>query len=164
MKEEIKVGIADYKTSESPNRITTLGLGSCVGICLYDRYPEESGLGGMAHILLPDSRPFKKNIKVGKFADLAVPQMVEELCAGGIPIRNMVAKIAGGANMFRFSDSSPDLDIGRRNVLAVRTILKQLGIPVLAEDTGGHLGRTMILDLEERSVRIVTAGRQVTLL
>ena len=66
--------------------------------------------------------------------------------------------------MFHFSDSNPDLDIGRRNVLAVRAVLKQLGIPLLAEDTGGHLGRTMILDLEERSVRIVTAGRQVKLL
>ncbi len=164
MEEEIKVGIADYKTAGSPNRITTLGLGSCVGVCIYDRYPEESGLGGMAHILLPDSRLFKKNIKIGKFADLAIPQMVEELSAGGISTRNMVAKIAGGANMFHFSDSSPDLDIGMRNVLAVRAILKQLGIPLLAEDTGGYQGRTMIMDLGERSVRIVTAGRQAKLL
>lgn len=66
--------------------------------------------------------------------------------------------------MFHFSDSSPDLDIGMRNVLAVRAILKQLGIPLLAEDTGGYQGRTMIMDLGERSVRIVTAGRQAKLL
>jgi chemotaxis protein CheD len=81
MKQDIKVGIADYKTGKAPDRIITLGLGSCVGICIYDRY---AGAGGMAHIMLPDSSQFQKVTKEEKFADLAIPKMVNELTSSGL--------------------------------------------------------------------------------
>ena len=164
MKEDIKVGIADYKISRGPNRIMTLGLGSCIGICIYDRFSVANGLGGLAHIMLPDSSQFKNGVKAEKFADLAIPKMVEELQTAGANIRNMAAKIAGGANMFQFPDRSLNMDIGGRNTLAVRAVLQQLRIPLLAEDTGGHSGRTLILDLEDRTVKVVTMGRQIKIL
>ena len=160
MKEDIKVGIAEYKISRHPNRVMTLGLGSCIGICIYDRFAGGSGLGGLAHIMLPDSSLFKNGIKTGKFADLAIPEMVGELQAAGADIRKLAAKIAGGANMFQFPDRNLNLDIGGRNILAVRSALRQLRIPLLAEETGGNSGRTLILDLEDRTVKVVTMGRQ----
>ncbi len=161
MKQDIKVGIADYKIGKAPDRIITLGLGSCVGICIYDR---SAGIGGLAHIMLPDSRQFQNVTKEEKFADLAIPKMVDELIAAGLTIRNLVAKIAGGASMFHFQDKRLNMDIGSRNISAVRAALKELGIPILAEDTGGNIGRTMILDLESNTVSIVTMGKNIKIL
>lgn len=161
MKQEIKVGIADYKTSNAPNKIITLGLGSCVGTTIYDKY---TGIGGLSHIMLPDSSQFQRVSKIEKFADLAIPHMVQELIKMGVHKRRMVAKIAGGASMFQFSDKSLTMDIGARNIKAVRMVLQELGIPILAEDVGGNSGRTMILDLEDLSVHIKTVGQEKKLL
>lgn len=161
MKEDIKVSIADYKLSKSPNRIITLGLGSCVGISIYDR---SSDFGGLAHIMLPDSGRFHRDIKIGKYADLAIPNMLKDLLAKGIKKRNLVSKIAGGASMFHFPDKRLTMDIGARNIIAVRNMLQQLGIPLIAEDVGGDSGRTMILDLEDKSVQIKTKGKGLILL
>lgn len=161
MKKEIKVGIADYKISKAPNRIITLGLGSCVGICIYDRF---SDIGGLAHIMLPDSSQFRKTTKKEKFADLAIPKMVQELLGKRTYKRGLVAKIAGGASMFQFSDKSLTIDIGNRNIIAVHKILQQLQIPILAEDVGGNSGRTMILDLEDKIVQIKTVGQNLKFL
>ncbi|NLU36690.1 MAG: chemotaxis protein CheD [Clostridiales bacterium] len=161
MNKDIMVGIADYKVASGPFRIITVGLGSCVGISIYDT---GSMSGGMAHIMLPDSTKFHKVDNEAKFADLAIPKMVSELEKLGIKRRNMAAKIAGGASMFQFADSSLNTDIGRRNAEAVRTVLRKLGIPLLAEDTGGNTGRTMILDLETGNVFIRMVGKEPKLL
>lgn len=101
MPKEIKVGISDYKISKNPDRLITLGLGSCVGIAIYD---QATHIGGLSHIMLPDSKLFTKNIKVEKFADLAIPQMIREINPRNT--RNLIAKIAGGASMFNFTDDS----------------------------------------------------------
>lgn len=148
MSEQLKVGISDYKVTKAPNTLITLGLGSCVGIAIYDR---ETKIGGLSHIMLPDSKSFSNNIKVEKFADLAIPAMVDEILNKS-KNKNLVAKIAGGASMFNFSDSN--LNIGKRNVEAVENILKELKIPILAKDTGGNTGRTMIVSLDSFDVDI----------
>lgn len=160
MAADIKVGIAEYKISKAPNRLITFGLGSCVGISIYDRFAD---IGGLAHIMLPDSTQFKNVEKAEKFADLAIPMMVKELTAAGVQTRNLVAKIAGGASMFQFPDKNTYSDIGSRNILAVRASLKRMGIPILAEDTGGRSSRTMILDLADKSVIIIINGNQTLL-
>lgn len=160
MSDEIKVGISDYKLGKSPEKLITLGLGSCVGIAIYDK---SNRVGGLGHIMLPDSSLFKKDIKPEKFADLAIPKMVEEL-AKGRAYKSLVAKIAGGASMFNFPDKKLNSNIGERNVLAVQEKLKELGIPILASDTGGGIGRTMIVDLEDFVVKIRTANREITIL
>lgn len=162
MKREIKVSIADYRITKGPNRLITMGLGSCVGITIYD-----SGLtdiGGLAHIMLPDSSQFQKYSKGEKFADLAIPKMVQELLELGINRKHIIAKIAGGASMFQYCDKSSNLDIGNRNVMAVKRILESLNIPIVAEDVGGNSGRTMILDLEEQVVKIKRVGYGVSIL
>ena len=160
MSDEIKVGISDYKIGESPDKLITLGLGSCVGIAIYNK---GSKVGGLSHIMLPDSTFFMKDLKPEKFADLAIPKMINEITKGK-SYANLIAKIAGGASMFNFPDKKTNNNIGERNVLAVQQKLKELGIPILASDTGGSIGRTMIVDLESFVVKIRTANREITIL
>lgn len=157
MTNEIKVNISDYKVSESPNTLITLGLGSCVGVAIYDR---SSKIGGLSHIMLPDSSFFNNDIKAEKFADLAIPKMVKEITKGRTT-RNLVAKIAGGANMFDFKDNKSIMNIGDRNVLAVEKKLKEMGIPILSSHTGGKIGRTMIVNLDSFIINIKITSKEI---
>ena len=161
MEEQRKVGIADYKIGIAPQKLITLGLGSCVGIALYDRVKK---IGGLSHIMLPDSTAFHKEVKSEKFADTAIPKMIQELYGGTLQTRNLVAKIAGGASMFKFPDKKMTSDIGKRNVEAVEKILHELGIPVLGSHTGGSVGRTMVVDLDTFEVDIRTASKSIIVL
>lgn len=155
MSKEIRIGIADYKVSSSPDKLITLGLGSCVGIAIYD---SKTKIGGLSHIMLPDSRSFTKEIKVEKFADLAIPTMIKEITKGKIS-KNLVSKIAGGASMFSFSKNTNN--IGQRNIEAVKIILKDLNIPIISSDTGGKIGRTMVVDLENFYVSIKNGSKEI---
>lgn len=156
---EIKVGIADLNMAFSPDKLITVGLGSCVGIAIYDK---AAGIGGLAHIMLPDSSQFNKIANEIKFADLAIPIMVEHMIKKGAKLRNMSAKIAGGASMFNFSDKSIVMDIGNRNSIAVKNTLKTLAIPIVAEDIGGNKGRTLIFNTENGILSIRTVGMGTT--
>ena len=78
MSELIKVGMADLKTGKSPDSIISYGLGSCVGIALYDA---QTKIGGLAHIMLPDSTQARATDNTAKFADtvdLPTPPLPEE--------------------------------------------------------------------------------------
>ncbi len=138
--EEYKVGIADLKAAPSPHHIVTLGLGSCVGVILYDKITKN---GGMVHIMLPDSTQFNKSNNPAKFADQGITLLLEEVLKLGAKKNSITAKIAGGAQMFKGHTSSL-LNIGERNVKKTKDILSSLNIPLLAEETGGHIGRTLI--------------------
>lgn len=153
---EIKVGIADLNVVLDPGAIMTIGLGSCIGIALYDKTTKVAGL---AHIMLPDSTQFKSNTNPMKFADLAIPMLIEKMENQGCNKRNIVAKIAGGASMFNFSDKSIISDIGKRNSDAVKKTLKDESIRVIAEETGGNKGRTMILKANDGSVILKVVGQ-----
>ncbi|MGH4050341.1 MAG: chemotaxis protein CheD [Clostridium sp.] len=152
---EIKVGISDLFVSLSPDKLITVGLGSCVGIAIYDKVTR---VGGLAHIMLPDSLQFNKITNEIKFADLAIPILVSQMVKKGANLRNMRAKIAGGASMFNFSDKSIVMDIGSRNSTAVKNALKILAIPIVAEDIGGNKGRTLIFDTANGLLSIRTVG------
>lgn len=152
---EIKVGIADLNIASSPNRLITIGLGSCIGIALYDK---EIKLGGLAHIMLPDSSLFNTVNNPIKFADLAIPILLDKMEKMGASRRSIKAKIAGGASMFNFSDKSMVMDIGGRNSTAVKSMLSKLSIPIIGEETGGNKGRTMIFDTLTGVVQIRTVG------
>ncbi len=116
--------------------MTAIGLGSCIALMLHD--PKRS-IGACAHIMLPESGG--KCDRPGKYADTAVPLLVEELIALGGVKRSFVAKIVGGASMF--SNFQGKLNIGERNIEAVRAHLQTHGIPITAEDIGGTVGRTL---------------------
>lgn len=139
----VKVGMADLNTAKSPNRIRTTGLGSCVGVVLFD---SQSKIAGMAHVMLPDSSLSKGVLNVAKYADTAIPKLIEDMERAGANTRRMVAKLAGGAQMFAFTSTSDTMRIGPRNVEACRIALQEARIPIVAEDTGGNCGRTIELD------------------
>jgi len=109
-----------------------------------------------------ESSQFNKITNQVKFADLAIPMLVEDMIKKGARLRNMTAKIAGGASMFNFSDKSIIMDIGNRNGIAVKNALKILAIPILAEDVGGNKGRTLIFDTESGILSIRTVGMGTT--
>lgn len=141
MCEVIKVGMADLKICVTPNSITTLGLGSCVGIAIRDPH---TGVGGLAHIMLPDSEAIKNNSNIPKFADTGIRELVRLIVANGGTRSRLVSKIAGGAQMFAFESKSDMIRIGERNVEASKKVLSELRIPILAEDTGLSYGRTVV--------------------
>ncbi|NOH16414.1 chemotaxis protein CheD [Clostridium cochlearium] len=152
---EYRVGIADLNVAKSPDKIITVGLGSCIGIALYDK---TNGIGGLLHIMLPDSTQFKNVTNPLKFSDLGIPILIDKMKEKGANVRNLRAKISGGASMFNFSDKSMIMDIGRRNIESVQKKLNELSIPILAEEVGGNKGRTMILDTSNGVVQIKTVG------
>ncbi|AOR22889.1 chemotaxis protein CheD [Clostridium taeniosporum] len=152
---EVKVGIADLNLVSSPGKIMTIGLGSCIGIALYDK---RNKLAGLSHIMLPDSTQFKNATNPMKFADLAIPLLIKKMEAKGCQKRNLIAKIAGGASMFSFSDKSMVGDIGKRNIQAVKKSLSEEKIRIIAEDVGGNKGRTMILNALDGKVTLKIVG------
>lgn len=157
MSEIIKVGMADLKTCVSPNGITTLGLGSCVGIAIRD---PANKIGGLAHIMLPDSKSIKgSQMNIAKFADTGIAELVRQMEKLGAQRSRMVAKIAGGANMFNFHGTSSFGQVGERNVEATKAKLGELRIPILAEDTGKNFGRTVIFYPETGEYVIRAVGR-----
>lgn len=140
----IKVGIAELKAVKAPNCIRTSGLGSCVGLIIFDKYSEVAGL---AHIMLPDSTIVKGgDINRSKYADTAVSDLVKSIITIGGKQRSLRAKMAGGAQMFHFHSQNEMMRIGPRNVEAIKKQLKVLSIPLISEDVGGNNGRTIEFD------------------
>ena len=153
---EIKVGMADLNVCVSPDRITTLGLGSCVGIAIRDPVTK---IGGLAHIMLPDSTTIRNNTNIPKFADTGIEELVRQITRKGANRGRLVAKIAGGAQMFGFSSNSEMVRVGERNVQATKKKLAQMRIPILAEDTGKNFGRTVIFYPETGDFVIRAVGK-----
>ena len=152
----IKVGMADLKVCKCPDALTTLGLGSCVGVALYDPVTKVSGL---LHCMLPDSTQIRNNSNVAKFADTGIDELVRQMEKLGARKARMVAKIAGGATMFTFQGRNDMMQVGERNVEAVKKKLKEISIPILAEDTGKNYGRTVTFYPETGEFHIRAVGR-----
>lgn len=144
MSEVIKVGIADLNVAKAPLKLRTSGLGSCVGVTLYDATRK---IAGMVHVMLPCSDISKnQEVKLEKYADTAIPLLLERMKETGANVSQLSAKLAGGAQMFTFSSNSDVMRIGPRNVEACKQQLSHYKIPILAEDTGGNFGRTIEID------------------
>jgi chemotaxis protein CheD len=157
MKKKVIIGIGEYAVSIPPTVIVTLGLGSCVGVCIRDPI---SKIGGMVHVMLPDSGGKPVNMP-GKFANTGIKTLVEDIKKKGGNTSKLEAKIAGGASMFE----SKGMNVGARNVEAVKKWLRHFGIRLVAEDTGGNRARSIEYDLETGKllIRKVGGGERVEL-
>lgn len=153
----IRVGMADLNICSSPDAITTLGLGSCVGIVLYDPVLK---IAGLAHIMLPDSTQIRSNENIAKFADTGIEELLRQLIQKGAQKSRIIAKIAGGAQMFAFSGENAMLRIGERNVEATKKKLDEFGIRIIAEDTGNSYGRTIEFYPETGELLIKSVGKE----
>lgn len=158
MADMIKVGMADLNICHAPDAITTLGLGSCVGVALYDKTKQ---IAGLVHVMLPDSTQVRQNQSRAKFADTGIDFLIEEMEKEGANKRLLTAKIAGGAQMFAFSGNNDMLRVGERNVEAVKKKLAALGIRILAEDTGLNFGRTVEFYPETGDFLIKSVGKPI---
>ena len=154
----VKVGMADMNVTSQSGLIRTTGLGSCVGLTMND---PAAKIGGMAHIMLPTSDIAREGqLNIAKYADTALPVLLSRLHTLGAASSRIVAKMAGGSQMFAFAGSGDTLRIGPRNVESCKMILDKLGIPLVGEDTGGNYGRTIELDTSTGilSIRSVQMG------
>lgn len=146
------IGIADSKVARSPDSLITLGLGSCVGLVLFDVVAK---VGGMVHIMLPTAKGDVTN--KAKYADTGVESLLREVLASGASRSRLAAKMAGGANMFGSSSQSDMLRVGERNVEMCHKLLHAYGIPLKAEETGGNTGRTIEFMCQTGELKIRTA-------
>ena len=161
MSEVIKVGMADLNICKAPDVITTLGLGSCIGLVFYDPV---SNVGGMVHYMLPDSTKVRNNSNIAKFADTGIDELLRRVIAAGANKGRLIAKIAGGAKMFEVSGLSDVGNIGARNAEAAKAKLKQLGIRLVAEDTGLNYGRTVELHCDTGEFYIKSVGKPLKII
>jgi len=144
---QLVIGISDLKIAAPPDTLITYALGSCVGICLID---PAARVGGLSHIMLPDSKAAPGDSNAYKFADTALPQLIKQMEQKGAARARLKAKIAGGAQMFGKTagagGNSEVWQIGQRNVAAVTATLQKLGIPIVAKDVLADYGRTVLFD------------------
>jgi len=152
---EIRVKVADYAVAAT-GTITTIGLGSCVAIALYDATVR---VGGLAHVLLPSEAMSRDRSNPAKFPETALPLLMAEMSKLGARAERITAKIAGGASMFASLMPATGINIGERNVVAVREVLACLKVPIVGEDTGRDYGRTVFLHLEDGRVEVRSLSR-----
>ena len=152
----VNVGMGEIQvTNSAGTSLVAPGLGSCIGLTIYDPMAK---VGGMVHVVLPDSTNVTKEITLlGKYADKAVPEILAKLYKLGAKKQNMVLKMAGGSQMFNLEKGYNILNVGMRNTIAVKAALSKEGLTVKAADTGGNKGRTLKLDVATGivSVRII---------
>ena len=158
MPDKIKVGMADWKIARNQDSLVTFGLGSCVALTLWDA---KEKIAAMAHIMLPDSKlvRYRQEVSAAKFADTALITMLAELNKLGAPKERFQAKVVGGANMFTFAGKAigGNMNIGQRNIIAVKEELVRYAIPIISEDTGGTSGRSIEFYADSGVLRIRTA-------
>ena len=149
------VGMGEMQVSADPSTVLTcLGLGSCIGLCIYD---PTARVAGMVHIVLPSSSE-AQSATVAKFADTAVPELVQKVVDLGAVKTRLCAKMAGGAQMSLSPGADSFFKTGARNAEATRSTLDSLRIPLTAADVGGNHGRTVKFYVESGRVSVSTGG------
>jgi chemotaxis protein CheD len=137
--EEIRVGMGVLAVAAADRTLVTIALGSCVAIALWD---ERARVAGLAHVLLPDAALSRVHDMPARFPASAVPALVAAMAEAGAP-GPYVARLVGGASMFRALLEQGGVNVGARNVEAARRALDAAGIPCVAEDVGGEHGRSV---------------------
>jgi len=151
MAEKITLGMSELSFTNGTATLGIIGLGSCVGLVLYHN---QGTVCAMAHIMLPNSREgLPRDANPGRFADTAIAYMVRKFAQEGIKAKDLAAKMAGGASMFKKIEKGK-LNIGQRNIAAIRKALKAYNIPVVAEDVGRDYGRTIEFDASSKQLQV----------
>ena len=155
------VGMADLNIGRAPDILTTVGLGSCIGLTLYDPVTK---VGGLVHYMLPDSKAVSNNSNIAKFSDTGVQELLNRVKMSGDNRGRLVAKIAGGAKMFAVTQESNIGSVGERNSFAAKQLLHQLNIRLIAEDTGLNFGRTVELHCDTGDFYIKAVKKPVKII
>jgi chemotaxis protein CheD len=139
---QLAVGLGEAKISRDPEEVlVAYGLGSCVGIGMYDPV---AGVAGLLHAVLPE-HPGETDGNAPKYVDSGVAYLIKLLEGAGAQRRSLQVRVAGGANMLTSPGFKQVFNIGDRNVAAARTTLAAKSLAIKGEDVGGHTGRTVRL-------------------
>jgi chemotaxis protein CheD len=154
----VVVGMGQMHVARTPDiTIATFGLGSCIGLMIWDPVAR---VGGLAHIVLADSTGFREShLAPGKYADLAVPALVNAAIRQSAVRQRLVFKMAGGAQTLQLNGGKDHFTIGERNAIAVRKALAEQGFRLEVEDVGGNAGRTVFLELATGQMTVHTSGK-----
>ncbi len=157
---ELIVGMGEIMVAESPYVLRCVGIGSCIAVAIYDKAVT---MGGLAHNMLPQIAESSDKSSPARYSDAAIVMMIKEMKERNVSVCNLKAKIFGGANMFSdIISSDSTMNVGRRNISAVREELMKHGIEIVAEDVGGHVGRSVLFDMRDGSVvvRTINVGEE----
>ena len=124
--------------SAQPAEVTTI-LGSCVAVCLWDRY---LGIGGINHYMLPTWNGME--LASPKYGNIAIERLVEKMLQLGCKKNNLVAKVFGGGEVITVASST--MHIGERNIMVAEDMLQERNIPIIGRSTGGKNGRKIIFN------------------
>lgn len=155
----VVVKVADLQVVAGEGELVTLGLGSCVAICLHDPVAK---VAGMAHVLLPNKHLSRTTDNPAKFPQSAVPLLIEKMKALGADRSRLSARLVGGASMFGNLTPSGAVQMGERNVVASRQVVEEEGIAITAEATGGTMGRSVRMQAKDGGlfIRTLVHGEQ----
>jgi len=156
---EVLVRVAEFKTGGAGDVLLTIGLGSCVAIVLHDA---DARVGGLAHILLPSPALSRRDAAPGKFPQTALPLLLREMTDRGARPDRITARIVGGASMFANLQPTGTIQMGERNLVAVRSALEHHGVPLVGSAVGESYGRTVRLFVDDGRVEVSTVRRGVT--
>jgi len=154
------VGVGEMKISRSAGDVlVTYSLGSCIGVTMYD---PKARVGGLIHCMLPFSTidPAKAKARPEMFTDTGIALLLAKLFEMGAEKRNLVVKVAGASKLL---DSNGVFKIGERNVAVFHKVLEKNGIPIVAEDVGGTVARTMSLNMSTGQVVLKISGKEFEL-
>ena len=149
----IDVGLGDQKIARSPDVLVTYGLGSCVGICLYDGVHK---IAGLAHIVLPHCKKSGAVAQPYRYADTAFPLLLQKMIDAGASTQYLTAKIAGGSRMYATAENAMEHNVGQENVQIVKELLIHFHIPIIADDTRKDCARTLFFSAKDGSVQVKT--------
>ena len=155
---ELVVRVADLRVGVAGDVLITQGLGSCVAILLHD---PEARIGGLAHVLLPSPALSRRDANPAKFPQSAVPRLLELMAADGAQPARVSARLAGGASMFASLTPPGTINMGERNLVAARQVLRNHGVPLLGEAVGGDFGRTVRLSVDDGKVEVITVAHGI---
>jgi chemotaxis protein CheD len=150
------VRVGRHAVGSAGDHLIAVGLGSCIAVILHDA---DAGVGGMAHILLPEATSSSDSSNPYKYAASAIPNLIRSIQEGGRSARGLEARLVGGASMFTALMARAVISMGERNLRASRDALRLAGIPVRGEDVGGEYGRTVRFDVESGIVTVSSVNR-----
>ena len=155
MDNSLAVGLGEIKLSNNPaDVLVAYGLGSCVGISMYD---PQARVGALLHAVLPQ-RLNDGDARNPKFVDSGVLRMLEQLEQMGAARHRLVVRMVGGATMLNIPGAKQSLNIGERNVAAARLVLAEQRLRLSAEDVGGNTGRTVRLHVNTGRTTVRAIG------
>jgi chemotaxis protein CheD len=153
----ISVGLGERVVSRKPDDIlVAYGLGSCLGIGMYDPIVR---MAGLLHAVLPE-RMDGTDIYSSRYVDSGVSGLLDDLLRAGALTSRLAIWVTGGANMLLTSEFSKAFDIGNRNIDVAKRVFEDLHLPTPAVEVGGNLGRTIRLYVGTGRMTVRVIGGQ----